>query len=70
MVGDFSHIAVGAILCGGVQTGTDVFVGAGATVIQGISMGDHVVIGANSTVLRNLRSAESVYGIVKKTKIP
>lgn len=34
VVGDFSHVAVAAVLCGRVEIGEAVFIGANATVIQ------------------------------------
>ncbi len=34
VVGDYSHVAVGANLCGQVSLGDHVFVGAGAIVVQ------------------------------------
>lgn len=34
IVGDFSHIAVGSILCGQVEIGKSCFIGANATIIQ------------------------------------
>ena len=34
VVGDFSHVAVGANLCGQVNVGDHVFIGAGAVVVQ------------------------------------
>ena len=34
VVGDFVHLAVGAVLCGGVLVERNAFVGAGATVLQ------------------------------------
>lgn len=53
-LGAHSHVAPGAVLCGGVRTGEGVFVGAGATVIQGVEIGSRAEVGAGATVLRSL----------------
>lgn len=65
VVEDFSHIAVGAILCGNVRVGSHSLVGAGATVIQGIEIGDECIVGAGSTVLKKIQDGSKVYGVVK-----
>lgn len=54
MVGDFSHIAPGAILCGNVTVGKGSFIGAGSVIRQGITIGDNVMIGAGCVVVRNV----------------
>ncbi len=38
VVGDYSHVAVGAYLCGQVSLGDHVFVGAGAVVVQCVNV--------------------------------
>ena len=38
VIGDYSHVAVGADLCGQVELGDHVFVGAGAVVVQGVTV--------------------------------
>lgn len=63
VVGDFSHVAVNATLCGAVSLGQASFVGAGATVCQGLSVGDNVVVGANTTVLRSVDDGMKVMGV-------
>lgn len=64
-IGGETHIAVGAVLCGGVSVGAGCFVGAGAVVIQGRIIGDYVCIGAGATVLGDIENKKIVYGIVK-----
>lgn len=39
VIGDYSHVAVGANLCGQVSLGNHVFVGAGAVVVQCVNVG-------------------------------
>lgn len=59
-VKEFSHVAVGTVLCGGVCIGSDVFVGANATVIQDIDVGNGCIIGAGE-VLRKDVSGGMIY---------
>ena len=61
-VGDYSHIAVGATLCGKVSIGKGVLIGAGATIIQGIEIGDGTIIGAGTTITKNVPAHMAVYG--------
>ncbi|MDD4966483.1 acetyltransferase [Halothiobacillus sp.] len=53
-LGAHSHVAPGAVLCGGVSAGERVFVGAGAIVIQGVEIGSRAEVGAGATLLRSL----------------
>ncbi len=62
-IGTYTHIAVGAVLCGGVVVGNDSFIGANSTVIQGIKIGRNCVIGAGSTVLKDIPDNMTVYGV-------
>lgn len=56
IIGDFSHIAVGTVLCGAVTTGEEVFVGANATIIQGRSIGKKSIVGAGTVIRKNVES--------------
>lgn len=49
VVGDFTHVAVGAVLCGQVNVGRSVLVGANATVLQCQSVRDNAIIPAGFT---------------------
>jgi sugar O-acyltransferase (sialic acid O-acetyltransferase NeuD family) len=53
-IDDFSHIAPGATLGGGVRIGKRVLIGAGANILPGVSIGDDCVVGAGAVVLNNL----------------
>ena len=53
-IGDFSHIAPGAILSGGVRVGKNCLIGTGAAVIQGVRICENCVIGAGATVIDNI----------------
>lgn len=46
IVGDFSHVAVSAVLCGQVNVGREVFIGANATVLQCIDIPSNVIVPA------------------------
>ena len=61
-IGDFCHVAPGAILCGNVTIGSNSFVGAGSVIKQGISIGKNVIIGAGSVVIKNVADNETVAG--------
>ena len=54
IIGDFVHIAPGAILCGGVQVGEGSLIGTGAIIIPGKKVGAWSVIGAGSVVIDNI----------------
>lgn len=62
-VGAFTHVAVGAVLCGGVHVGRGVLVGANATVIQGLEIHDCAIVGAASLVLRDVPAGAQALGI-------
>lgn len=53
-VGEFTHIAPGAILGGDVQVGSSVLIGAGAVLLPGVKVGDGVVVGAGAVVTRDV----------------
>ena len=61
---DFTHVSVGATLCGQVNVGKHSFVGAGSVIIQGLSVGDNVVV-ANCTVITSIDDNIVYYGIGK-----
>ncbi len=53
-VGAYSHVAPGAVLCGGVSVGSRSIIGARACVLPGVRIGDRCVVGAGATVTRDL----------------
>ena len=62
MVGEFSHISVGAVLCGGVLIGNDCFIGANATVLQGREILAGNIIGAGEVVKTTKKPRGAVGG--------
>lgn len=50
VIDDFSHVAVGAVLCGQVKIGKGAFIGANATVIQQRQVKDGTIVPAGAIV--------------------
>jgi len=61
-IGDHAHIAPGAILCGGVQAESGVFVGGGAIVLENLRLEAYSTLAAGVTLRRNLLRKEVFYG--------
>lgn len=62
VVGDFSHVSSGAVLCGQVRIGHDTHVGAGSVIRQQISVGNNVLIGLGSVVVKDIPDGQTAYG--------
>ncbi len=62
VVGDWSHIAPGAALCGAVRTGVRVLVGLGSRILPGRNIGDGAVVGAGAVVTRDVPDQTTVCG--------
>lgn len=69
IIGDFTHVAPGAVLCGNVTIGRSAFIGAGSVVRQGIHIGNNVVIGAGSVVVKDVPDNTTVIGNPAKVLI-
>lgn len=65
-VGDYTHIAVDAHLCGTVNLGNRVWVGAGAIVINNIDICRECIIGAGAVVVNNIEEIGTYVGIPAK----
>jgi sugar O-acyltransferase (sialic acid O-acetyltransferase NeuD family) len=70
VVGDHSHVAPGAVLCGDVAVGEDSHIGAGAVVIQGVRIGRGCIIGANATILRDVPDRTIVFTRSERRETP
>lgn len=66
MVGNFSHIGPGAVLCGNVKIGAGTFVGANAVIRQGITVGKNAMIGAGAVVVKDVADNITVMGVAAK----
>jgi len=62
IIGDFTHIAPGAVLCGNVMVGRGTFVGANSVIRQGIRIGNNVTIGAGTVVIKDIPDNATVVG--------
>ena len=62
IIGDFAHIAPGAVLCGNVKVGENSFVGTKSVVRENITIGKNVIIGAGSVVVKNVPDNVKVVG--------
>lgn len=62
IIGDFCHIAPGAVLCGNVEVGRNTFIGANSVIRQGISIGSNVTIGAGTVVIKDIPDNATVIG--------
>ncbi|MEM9856876.1 MAG: acetyltransferase [Bacteroidota bacterium] len=62
VIGNYAHIAPGAVLAGSVHIGDGTFIGGGSFVKQGISIGDNVIVGAGCIVIKDLPNNSKVVG--------
>lgn len=62
VVEDHCHIAVGAVLCGGVRIGEGAFVGAGAIVRENVSIGPGCIVGMGCQVRHDLAEGTRYVG--------
>jgi sugar O-acyltransferase (sialic acid O-acetyltransferase NeuD family) len=65
-VGDYSHISVGAHLCGTVKVEDIVWVGAGATVINNVNICGGCTIGAGAVVIKDIDKSGTYVGVPAK----
>jgi sugar O-acyltransferase (sialic acid O-acetyltransferase NeuD family) len=62
MIGRYSHIAPGAVLCGNVEVGEQTFIGAKSVVREGVKIGNNVTIGAGSVIIKDIPDNLKVVG--------
>ena len=67
-VGDYTHVAVGAHLCGTVNVGEKVFVGAGVVIKNNINVCDNVTIGVGAAVVKDITVSGTYIGVPAKIK--
>lgn len=61
-IGEFCHIAPGAVVLGGCTIKNNVHIGANATIKQNTTIEDNVIVGMGSVVLHDLSKNIIVYG--------
>ena len=61
-IGDFVHIAPGAVMCGDVTIEAGCLIGAGAVVLPGVTVGEGSIVGAGSVVNRDVPPGATVVG--------
>lgn len=66
VVADYTHISVGAHLCGCVCVGEETWVGAGATVSNNVTICGGVIIGAGAVVIKNIEKEGTYVGVPAK----
>lgn len=64
-IGEFTHIAVAAVICGMTRIGTHTLIGANVTAIQNINIGDNCQIGAGSIIREDIDNNMIVVGEYK-----
>jgi sugar O-acyltransferase (sialic acid O-acetyltransferase NeuD family) len=62
IIGGFTFIAPGAVLCGDVTIGENTFVGANSVIKQGVKVGKNVIIGAGSVIVKDIPDNVTVFG--------
>jgi sugar O-acyltransferase (sialic acid O-acetyltransferase NeuD family) len=71
IVGDYSHVAPGAVLTGNIVLGEGSFVGANAVIKQGVTIGKNVTIGAGTVILKDVEDNTVMVGnpgkIIRRT---
>ena len=69
VVEDFSHIAVGAHLCGTVHVGKGTWIGAGAIVSNNVDICGNCMIGAGAVVVKDIKEPGTYVGVPAKLKM-
>lgn len=59
----YTHVAPGAVLCGGVTVGEGSFIGAGSVVKEGVTLGSHVTVGLGAVVINDVSDGQTVVGV-------
>ncbi|MDB4505929.1 acetyltransferase [Saprospiraceae bacterium] len=62
IIGHYSHIAPGAVLCGNVKVGEQTFIGAKSVVREGVKIGNNVIIGAGTVIIKDIPDNSKVVG--------
>lgn len=63
IVCDYTHVSVGAHLCGTVEVGAGTWIGAGAVISNNISVCSECMIGAGAVVIKDIKEAGTYVGV-------
>jgi acetyltransferase-like isoleucine patch superfamily enzyme len=61
-LGNYVHIAPGAVLAGNVQVGECTLIGINATILPGVKIGENCIVGAGSVVVKDVCDNSIVKG--------
>jgi sugar O-acyltransferase (sialic acid O-acetyltransferase NeuD family) len=62
-VGEWTHVAPRAVLCGEVRVGARCHIGAGAVIRQGVTLGNDSFVGAGAVVVANFAGGGLLMGV-------
>ena len=65
-LGDYAHLAPGAVTGGEITIGDYALVGLGSRLISGVRIGDHATVGIGAVVLQDVRDNATVVGVPAK----
>lgn len=68
-VGDYTHVAPRALLCGQVVVGACSHIGAAAVVRQGLQLGEQTVVAAGAVVVQNCDGHALLVGVPAKPRV-
>lgn len=68
IIEDYTHIAVGSVICGNVYIGDSCLIGANSTIIQGKRIGRDTIIGAGAIITKDIENNYIVYDKVKRMR--
>ncbi len=66
IIDNFTHVSVGAHICGTVLVGACTLVGAGSVIINNLKIAPHSIIGAGSVVIKNIEKTGTYVGTPAK----
>lgn len=66
VIGDYTHISVGAHLCGTVHVGEGTWIGAGATISNNVNICEGCTIGAGAVAVKDISSSGIYVGVPAK----
>lgn len=62
-IGNYTHIAPGAVLAGNVTIGNNTFLGTGCSIINNRTIGHNTIVGAGAVVIHDLPNNITAFGI-------